>query len=267
MAGEDAAPDFLTVKISYSIKLLFAVAVTVAASSVLAQTTIKPDGQWRGAIAAGLSLVGGNTSSKLLNINGDAVKATATDKWNIYGSQIYGKSGDSATANLLNLGARFNQDLNVQYFWFGQGDLTRNKLANLSLRTAIAGGVGYHVIKSDPTTFDVFVGLGYANDRYINATVVADQTRSSYSRLEILLGEESTHKLSPTTQFKQRLVIYPNLSDRGEYRTAFDAGLSVAMSGSLSLQTTLGLRVNSDPGTGLKKTDTLLFTGITYKYE
>ena len=72
---------------------------------------------------------------------------------------------------------------------------------------------------------------------------------------------------TPDSQFKQRLVIYPNLSDRGEYRAAFDAGLSVAMSGSLSLQTTLGLRVNSDPGTGLKKTDTLLFTGITYKYE
>jgi putative salt-induced outer membrane protein len=248
-------------------KLLVAIAATVAASNVVAQTVIKPDGQWRGALGAGLSIVGGNTSSKLLNINGDAIKATATEKWNIYGSQIYGKTGDATTADLLNLGARFNQDLNAQLFWFGQGDLGRNKLANLSLRTAIAGGLGYHVIKSDPTTFDVFVGLGYANDRYVNATIVADQTRSSYGRMELLIGEESTHKLSASTLFRQRLVIYPNLSDRGEYRAAFDAGLSVAMSGSLSLQTTLGLRMNSDPGTGLKKTDTLFFTGISYKYE
>ncbi len=247
--------------------LLFAIAATVAASNLVAQTVIKQDGQWRGALGVGLSVVGGNTSSRLLNINGDAIKATATDKWNIYGSQINGKTGDSTTADLLNLGARFNQDLNVQLFWFGQGDLGRNKLANLSLRTAVAGGLGYHFIKSDPTVFDVFVGLGYANDKYVNATIVADQTRSSYGRLELLFGEESTHKLSATTLFKQRLVLYPNLSDRGEYRATFDAGLSVAMSGSLSLQTTLGLRMNSDPGTGLKKTDTLFFTGITYKYE
>lgn len=249
------------------IKLLVVIAVTVAASNAAAQAVVKTDGQWRGALGAGLSLVGGNTSSKLLNINGDAVKATTSDKWNIYGTQIWGKAGDATTADLLNLGARYSQDLNAQLFWFGQGDLGRNKLANLSLRTSVAGGLGYHVIKSDPTTFDVFVGLGYANDKYINATVVADQTRTSYGRMELFLGEESTHKLTASTLFKQRLVIYPNLSDRGEYRAAFDAGLSVAMSGSLSLQTTVGLRVNSDPGTGLKKTDTLLFTGVTYKFE
>ncbi len=250
-----------------SIKILLAVTAIVASSNVAAQAVVKTDGQWRGALGAGLSIVGGNTSSKLLNINGDAVKATTVDKWNVYGTQIWGKSGDAMTADLLNIGARYSKDLNPQLFWFGQGDLGRNKLANLSLRTAVAGGLGYHVIKSDPTTFDVFVGLGYANDRYINSTIVADQTRTSYGRVELFLGEESTHKLSASTLFKQRLVIYPNLSDRGEYRAAFDAGLSVAMSGSLSLQTTLGLRVNSDPGTGLKKTDTLLFTGVTYKFE
>ncbi len=133
-------------------------------------------------------------------------------------------------------------------FWFGQGDLGRNKLANLSLRTIVAGGLGYHVIKSDPTTFDVFVGLGYANDKYINATVVADQTRTSYGRMELFLGEESTHKLTASTLFKQRLVIYPNLSDRGEYRAAFDAGLSVAMSGSLELADNSGFEVQQRSG-------------------
>ncbi len=93
------------------IKLLVVIAVTVAASNAAAQAVVKTDGQWRGALGAGLSLVGGNTSSKLLNINGDAVKATTSDKWNIYGTQIWGKAGDATTADLLNLGARYSQDL------------------------------------------------------------------------------------------------------------------------------------------------------------
>ena len=81
------------------------------------------------------------------------------------------------------------------------------------------------------------------------------------------LGEESSHKLTPTTSFKQRLIVYPNLSDSGAYRASFDAGLAVAISGKMSLTVTLGERYNSDPGVGLKKSDTVLFTGLTVKYD
>lgn len=246
---------------------LVAIGLLGFASTAMAQATVKPDGQWRAALGAGLSMASGNTTSRLLNMTGDVVKVTATDKWNLYGTMVYGKSGGTTTADLFNLGGRYNQDLNAQLFWFGQGDLARNKLANLSLRTSLAGGLGYHLVKTDAMTFDVFAGLGYSTDSYINSTIVAGESRSSYSRLELLIGEESTHRLTATTAFKQRLVIYPNLSDRGEFRAVFDAGLSVAMSNTLSLTTTVGMRHNSDPGTGLKKTDTLLFTGVTYKLD
>ena len=51
----------------------------------------------------------------------------------------------------------------------------------------------------------------------------------------------------------------------GGYRGVFDSGLSVAMTNVLSLTAGLNYRYNSDPGPGLKESDTLFVTGIPVK--
>lgn len=61
--------------------------------------------------------------------------------------------------------------------------------------------------------------------------------------------------------------MYPDLSNRGEYRAVLDAGLAVAMSSTVSLTRGLVDRYNSDPGTNLKKNDLLFVTGIGVKID
>jgi hypothetical protein len=103
-----------------------------------------------------------------------------------------------------------------------------------------------------------FAGLAY-NDttRYVGV-----DSRG----MEALVGEESTHKLTDTTSFMQRLVAYPGLSsDRsGEYRLAFDAGLKAQVVGGWNLVVTLSSRYDSLPAAGKKSTDTFFFTGLQY---
>ena len=249
-------------------KILIAASVGVLVSSnAWAQATVKPDGQWRSAGGLGFSASSGNVKSSNLTINGDVVKMTAADKWQIYGNALRGSVGGNTTAELFKLGTRYDFNLNADYFAFGLADIERNKFANLGWRLSAGAGLGYHLIKSDPVTWDIFGGFGFASDHYIDTAFVADRNRNSYNRLELLLGEESTHKLTATTAFRQRLVIYPNLSNGGHFRSTFDAGLSVAMSNTMSLGLTLGHRYNSDPGSGLKKSDLLLFTGVTGKFD
>lgn len=98
-------------------------------------------------------------------------------------------------------------------------------------------------------------------------TVIADELRGSYGRPELLLGQESQHQLTETTSLKQRLVIYPNLDDTGNFRGVFEASLAVAMTRGFNLAGSLGYRYNSDPGTGLDKADLLFVTGIAVKIE
>ncbi len=239
----------------------------LVAGNALAQVEVKPDDNWRAVLGAGLSYASGNSRSNTLSLTADAVKASTLDKWTLGGRYLRGKNNGSTSADQLLLTGRYDRDLNTDVFAFGQGDFLRDRMANLNARLSAGVGVGYHVIKAPQTTFDVFGGVGYTYDDYQVATVVADRTRDTYGSANLLLGEESTHKLSDTTAFRQRLVLYPNLRDTGEFRGTFDAGLAVAINKRFSLTATLGYRYSSDPGSGVKKGDTLFVTGLAYRIE
>jgi putative salt-induced outer membrane protein len=240
----------------------------MASGLTYAQATVKPDGVWRGALGAGLTFSDGNSKSTAFNLNGETVRATANDKARIYGTAIYGTVSGKVNANLGRLGGRYDYDLTPQVFGFGGIDFEYDKIAFLKLRVAPSVGLGYHVIKNANTTFDVFGGVGYVYDDYTKKLNNIDgKDRDHYGRPELLLGEQSTHKLSASTSLRQSFTIYPNLSNRGEFRSVFDAGLSVAMSSNLSLTLSLINRYNSDPGASIKKSDTLFITGISAKFE
>jgi putative salt-induced outer membrane protein YdiY len=238
-----------------------------AAVAAQAQATVKNDGQFRAALGLGASLSSGNSKANNLAITADAVRATDADKLSLYGNLQYASTDGETTADRLRLGARYDKNLSAQLFGYGSLDLERNKFANLNLRAQLGAGLGWHVIKDTQTTFDVFGGLAYVSDKYKTAMVIDGRSRDSYSYPALMLGEESTHKLSDTTSFKQRLTVLPNLKNSGEFRANWDAGLAVAMSKTMNLNVGFSASHNSEPGPGRKSTDTLLTTGISVKFD
>ncbi len=79
---------------------------------------------------------------------------------------------------------------------------------------------------------------------------------------EALLGEEVTYKLSSISSLAQRAVLYPNLSETGEYRFSFDTTAVTKLTKSLGWQVTLSDRFISNPLPGTQKNDLLLTTGL-----
>lgn len=235
--------------------------------AAFAQATVKDDGQWRAVVTLGATLASGNIDSTQVTLLGDAVKATKQDKLRVFGNANYVKAESTTIAETLRAGGRYDYNLNSTFFGFGGGELERDDVAGLSSRLSLGAGLGMHVIKETSMTWDVYGGLGYTADRYKNALFIDGANRTSYNYLSLLLGEESTHKLSATTNFRQSLVLYPNLKNTGEFRAVFDAGLSVAMSQSMSLAVGLQHRYNSEPGVGVKRGDTLLTTGLSVKFD
>ncbi|MGE0800153.1 MAG: YdiY family protein [Lautropia sp.] len=245
-----------------------ALALAAAAFGAQGQVASKPDGRWRYAIGAGATLAAGNSESAALTINGDAAYQDAARKITLYGNAAYGKSDDVVNTHHMAAGNRWNWELATPWFVFGQGDWFRDRLANLSYRVAANGGLGHHVWRHDNGDFwDLSAGLGYSRDEYSVPTLVADELRTRYGRFEALVASESQHALSDTTTLKQRLALLPNLDEHGEYRATFDAGIAVRMTRQLALTATLAVRRNSDPGTGVKKNDTLFVTGVTWRVE
>ena len=243
-------------------------ALAAALPAAFAQT--KTDGLWRGAGGAALAITSGNSSTQALNLSTEMSSATATDKITLGGGINYGKSKDSAgktstTANNWAGNGQYDYNLSPKMFVFGKLGLEGNSLVDLSLRTTLAGGVGYKLIESKELNFTVFGGLGYSTDKYDTDKTIGGKTGKSFNRASLMFGEESSHVLSSTTSFKQRLEVYPGLSGDKAKIAKFTAGLSVAMSSTMSLNVGLTDTYNSKPAAGTKKNDLGLFTGINVK--
>lgn len=242
----------------------FTLALSTAALALASQAALaqdKPDGQWHGGLSLGGAFSSGNNSSRTLAANADANRATAQDKISLYGLANYGRNEvagvTTTTANLLRLGGRYDFNLGPQWFAFGAAEGETNKAAGVRDRYNLSGGVGYHLLKSDAHSWDVFAGVGYSDNRFTDG--------SKTSGAQALFGEESGHKLSDTTTLKQRLVYYPGGGDLGS-RATFDAGLATQIAGGWTLNTGLSSRYASRVPAGTKKTDNLLTVGFGYKF-
>ena len=238
---------------------LGAIALVLTAQAVQAQD--EPDGRWHGGLSVSGAFASGNSSSRTLAANADASVATAEDKLSLYGIANYGRNKvngiDTTTADLLRLGGRYDFNLGPQWFSFGGVEGETNKAGGVRDRYNLNGGLGYHLIKDDVTSWDVFSGVGYT------ATRLTDGSEANGA--QVLFGEESSHKVSETTTLKQRLVYYPGGGDLG-HRATFDAGLATQIRGGWTLNAGLSSRYASRVPVGTKKTDNLLTVGFGYKF-
>lgn len=243
------------------IKTLAAIACLAMPAAVLAQD--KPDGQWHGNFSLGASFASGNSDSTNLGANFDTARATAQDKLSFYASAAYGenKTGGLKTksADLLRGGGRYEWNIDPRLFAYGAADLERDGLVDLDLRAVVGGGLGYYLVKDKATTFQVFGGLAWTNESYGGSGI-------DRSFAALVIGEESSHAITDTTTFKQRLVAYPDLDETGELRATFDAMLASKLGGNWTLNVSLGTRYNSLPPAGTKTTDTVFLVGVGTKF-
>jgi putative salt-induced outer membrane protein len=232
-----------------------------------AQATQKPDGKWREAVGASFTNATGNTRANSLSFNFDVVRVRDIDKWQFLGNALYAKSQGTTTGRLAHFGTRYDRNLTSSTFAFFGADFDHDRIAELRLRSSGQTGFGYKLINTPDNTFNLLGGVGYTHDKYEAPQVVDGNSRSTYSYATGVIGEESTHKLTPTVSAKQKLTILPLLNGSGIYRANFDAGLQVAMTSTLNLTVGFNAKHNSDPGIGIKKTDTLLTTGLSLKFD
>jgi putative salt-induced outer membrane protein len=249
-----------------------AIACALTSTAVLADPP-KEDGMWRGSLSASLAVASGNTKSTNFNLGANGVKATKEDRITLFLTSLYGTrdvAGKSEkTANLTRGGGRYDWNLSDRTFVFGTLEAEQDKIQRLDSRVVAGGGFGYKLIKEKDLSWDLFGGVVHSTAK--NTVTVTSltplpvrtfDTKVTNNSTELLLGEESNHKLSESTSFKQKLTVFPNLSKSGERRIQFDAGIVTAIANGISLQVTLSNRYDSMAPAGTKKSDTLLLTGI-----
>lgn len=213
---------------------------------------------WTGAAEFGLSLARGNSDTLTFTAGADAVRATRRDKTTVYANALRSTnrvaSVRQTTASAVRFGGRYDINLSRKSFAFGFGDVEYNRFQKVEPRLVLGGGVGRNVIKNERTVFDVFAGGGS------NQEFFTDGTRRRTA--EVLIGEELTRRINRASLLKQRFVVFPNLSETGEFRAVFDLSLVTNLSSRLSWYVTVGNRYVSNPLPDTQKNDLLLTTGI-----
>ena len=220
---------------------------------------------WSGLLDTGLSETRGNSALLAFNLSGKAARVAPRDKLSLYATAVYATDNTTppgrTTANAVQGGARFDYDVKPRLFVFGLADFAFDQFQHLDLRSVFGGGLGFHVIKTDSTTFNVFAGGDYEREKFSSnpPLVLTALTRNT---AEIVAGEELNWKLNKRATVSERFSVFPNMSDVGQYRFQFDATAATKLKNWLSWQVTVADRYLSDPLPGLKTNDELLSTGL-----
>lgn len=126
----------------------------------------------------------------------------------------------------------------------------QNAFDNLASRSLIGGGGRYDII-SHPEVVTLSLGLGAFREREELDLGTFDQVSwawraNSYASYR--------HQLNSQVRLLGTLYYQPNLSDTDDFRVLTELGMSVAISGSLSLKLSYSLSHNSDPAVNLDAT-------------
>jgi putative salt-induced outer membrane protein YdiY len=228
-----------------------------AVKNVRSESEQRAYGAWGGFLDSGLSLARGNADSTNFTVGATASRITEKNKASAFINSIYSSGTTNGvsltTASAVHAGLRFDLNLSDKTFAFVFTDFDHDRFQQLDLRNVLGGGLGYHVIKTDATNFDIFGG-GSFNQEYF--------TTFNRHSAEALVGESLDHKLSSAFSIKQRLEFYPNLSSLGDYRVVFDTGAITKINKVLSWELTASDHYITNPVNGLKGNDLLLTTGV-----
>lgn len=217
---------------------------------------------WTGSADIGFSLTSGNSETRALTAGIRAARETPRDKISVYANAIQASNSTTGisvtTAKAIWAGGRYDYNINDKMFAFGSADFEHDTPQLLSLRSVFGGGLGYRAIRNERTRLDLFGGGAYNMEFF--------KTGERRHSAEMLLGDELNYKINPRMTLNQRLVVYPNLSSFGRFRSILDASLITNINSWLGWHLTLSDRFNSDPVGGAKRNDMLFSTGIRVNF-
>ncbi len=219
------------------------------------------DGLWHGAYSAGGSASMGNTRAGSLTAQADASRSSEVDEITLHGLFNFGseesKGVRTRSAELLRGRSRYDFNLSDTLYAFGGAEGETNRPGGVQRRLGLNTGAGWRLLDDARVRWDLLGGLGYAQTDYTDG--------SRRRGPEVLLGEESMHKLGSGSSFKQRAAWYPGVSDIGQ-RATFDATLTTTITDGWTFNGSIALRWNQKVAPGLKQGDGLLSFGLGYKF-
>lgn len=241
--------------------------VLMACSMVFATPALADDAGWTGKGEAGLLIARGNADSTSANAKLALAREIGVWKHSAYLGFLYGKSGEFATAQHLDAKWETDRKISDRMFWFGALRGEQDKFSGFAYQATLSTGIGYKFIDTDATKLAGTFGIGYRRLRPELLTKDADGHVIARQKLDAegdgiaTAGLDFSHALTSNTKVLDKLMIETGSKNT---LTTNDIALQVAMSDVLALSVGYGIRHNSSPPAGSKKTDQLTTLNLVY---
>lgn len=217
---------------------------------------------WEGGLDAGLELTRGNSQTKNFRLAFRAARKSSHDKLTVYAESIYSVDDLPAakprtTANENKGGLRYDRDFTSRFFVFANADFMSDALQDLSLRSVLGGGIGYHLIKGERTTLDLLVGPNFTRENYVEFKRNLAAAQAS---------EEFMHKFGKSTTVTQSLSFFPEVGEIGasgiNYRASFTFESVTRLNKWLGWQNNFSDDYVKNPPAGKKQNELVFTSGL-----
>jgi len=219
-----------------------------------------PPPPWTGSAGLGFSLNRGNTATTNLNA---AFEATHDPKTNTVlkfkGLYLRGKTNGELAVDRLLLESRYERSISKRVYTFAQLQFLEDQFKAIDYLWAPSGGIGYRLVATDTTTFNVDGGLGAKWEKNPGFDVRTDLVVTSSDKFE--------YKLSKDSSITQGFSALWKADDFGDALYTFTAGVAAALTARTQVKVELLDAYASRPPTAeVKKNDVALITALVYKF-
>lgn len=218
-------------------------------------------GGWDGSANVGFNYTSGNSNNITMSTSIRASKISPTDGLTVYIRSLWnsrhGSQSNGTTQNAFWGGGRYDRTIDKRLFGFVSYDFERDRPKKLNFRSVAGTGVGHRTIKNDRTQLEFLVGGAW------NRTWRSDGDTNTP---EGLVGFTFRHRFTERLKVQNSFTYFQNITDRHEYRSLFDATVSVDLTKRIGFQISVGDRFNNDPIGAAKKNDFLFTTGLKWNF-
>lgn len=179
------------------------------------------------------------TYSELI-LHGEYFKATAREEQRFNeGGEVRQVLETKTTAERLDFGGKYRQNILDQMFWYAMGNYYRNQPSGIDSRLFANGGVGYRFMETPKTLLVGELGLGVTRENRVG------QDGETFVDARAYMQWKQT--VTDTTDVEISAEFMDNLQNTSQLRINSNAAVTTRISSVFALRLTWDLRFNNDP--------------------
>jgi len=235
-------------------------ATALAGVAALAATGSAQDAAPKTSFTGDLGYVSasGNTTLTTLSLGERIVHTNGRWKLTQVGAYVYGKTGDSVSANQLRFSGRADFAIGPRFGAFLGVATERNKFAGFTSRTDELAGLAWKAIVAPGDSMSLDAGGVLTQQSDVDGTDHDDPS----ARFAL----NYKHAFSKTAYFQQLAEYLPNLKTSGAYRVSTESALVAPISVRIAIKLSYLVRYDSRPPVRFGTTDRMLTTGVQVSF-